>query len=594
MEYLVFWGAFALFLVFIFVKGAWDARSSRRKFEKRLFDQYGQAPEREYKLERFARIDSYFRKHPREGQIDDITWNDLSMDEVFKRMNYTLSSTGEEYLYYTLRTPRMEEGELEHLEEMVRYFDQNGRSRVDVQLLLWQLGNMGNYSLYDYLQFLGDLGKRSNWKHFLSDLLILFSLFFCMIQFSVGILGVVMLIVYNIVTYYKEKAEIEPYVVSFSYIMRLLDACGRLVELPVPVCEKEWQEIKEHALRLASMKKGSFLVLSGGNGLSSGNPLEILLDYFRMAFHVDIIVFNRMLYLLNRHLDDVDVLVGQVGRVETAICIASYRASLTAAACEKPGYGEAGNPFGQKPAGGTDGQNPGGLGSSGWCVPEFLTDRVIEMRNAYHPLLEHPVKNSIHAERGVLLTGSNASGKSTFLKTTAINAILAQTIHTCLADSYRAAFFHIYSSMSLSDDLESGESYYIVEIKALKRILDAADGKIPVLCFVDEVLRGTNTVERIAASTQILKSLTGKKLLCFAATHDIELTELLKGEYDNYHFEEEIRDGDILFNYKLIEGKATTRNAIRLLELMGYEQGIIREATRQAERFVETGRWSDL
>jgi len=111
------------------------------------------------------------------------------------------------------------------------------------------------------------------------------------------------------------------------------------------------------------------------------------------------------------------------------------------------------------------------------------------------------------------------------------------------------------------------------------------------LCFVDEVLRGTNTVERIAASTQVLKSLAGNNMCCFAATHDIELTSLLNDYYDNYHFEEEIRDGDIFFNYTLLDGKATTRNAIMLLEIMGYSPSIIEQARQQAEHFVASGIW---
>ena len=146
--------------------------------------------------------------------------------------------------------------------------------------------------------------------------------------------------------------------------------------------------------------------------------------------------------------------------------------------------------------------------------------------------------------------------------------------------------------MALKDDIVSGESYYIVEIKSLKRILDAAaHRKGTILCFVDEVLRGTNTVERIAASTQILRSLGHSGILCFAATHDIELTELLQGEFDNYHFEEDVREGDVYFNYRLKEGKATTRNAIKLLELMGYEPGVIEKASAQAEYFLDYGVW---
>ena len=104
--------------------------------------------------------------------------------------------------------------------------------------------------------------------------------------------------------------------------------------------------------------------------------------------------------------------------------------------------------------------------------------------------------------------------------------------------------------MSLKDDLGGKNSYYIVEIKALKRILTAAEQTgCPVLCFVDEVLRGTNTVERIAASSEILKYLKDKNVLCFAATHDIELTAILSGCYDNYHFQEEVTDSDVSFNF---------------------------------------------
>ncbi len=210
----------------------------------------------------------------------------------------------------------------------------------------------------------------------------------------------------------------------------------------------------------------------------------------------------------------------------------------------------------------------------------------------YHPLIENPVVNSFREEKGMLLTGSNASGKSTFLKTVAINVILAQTIYTCMAKNFTCSIFRVYSSMSLRDDLAAKESYFIVEIKALKRVIDAVKRKgAPVLCFVDEVLRGTNTVERIAASTEILESLLGESSMCFAATHDIELTRLLEGRYHNFHFEETILEDDVKFNYKLKEGRATTRNAIKLLGVLQYEKQIIEKAEKRAEHFVNTGKW---
>ena len=180
-----------------------------------------------------------------------------------------------------------------------------------------------------------------------------------------------------------------------------------------------------------------------------------------------------------------------------------------------------------------------------YAVPEFV-EHGMEIEEAFHPLIAEPVANSFTLERGMLLTGSNASGKSTFLKTVEICALLAQTIQTVPAKKYSAERYRIYSSMSLRDDLENGESYYMVEIRSIKRILEAAkEPGTKVLCLVDEVLRGTNTVERIAAASEIMRSFTGENILCFAATHDIELTQLLADVYDNYHFEEQIENNDI-------------------------------------------------
>lgn len=98
-----------------------------------------------------------------------------------------------------------------------------------------------------------------------------------------------------------------------------------------------------------------------------------------------------------------------------------------------------------------------------------------------------------------------------------------------------------------------------------------------MLCFIDEILRGTNTVERVAASSQLLQELAGKNAICFAATHDIELTYLLEGWFDNYHFEEILEDGDISFDYKLRKGRAASRNAIRLLELIGFDESVVKK-----------------
>lgn len=558
MEYIVFLIGFVLFIVFVFVKEYLSSLKRNKEREKSLYEDYGKFKERKYPAERYERIGSYYKKHQKPGQVDDITWNDLNMDELFKRMNFTCCAAGEEYLYYTLRDTTKTSGELEHFEELVRFFSENPRERVELQLLLCKLGYTGKFSLYDYLDNLDYLGERTNRAAVLRNLLFLFLVLLIPFVMWPAILGIVLLIIYSITSYYGKKADIEPYIISFVYIVRLLESCDGILKLSMPVCRKEKELIREHNKKMEAMRRGSFWVFWGNRGASTGNPLEMVFDYLRIIFHIDLIQFNRMLHQLRTHIEDVDVLIGQVGLLEAAISVGAFRLSL----------------------------------EEGWCEPEFTGERELLITEGYHPLLTHPVKNSVKARRGVLLTGSNASGKSTFLKMVAINAILARTIHTCTARHYSAGLFCVMSSMSLRDDIEGGESYYIVEIKSLKRILQAAgeQGEC-VLCFVDEVLRGTNTVERIAAAAQILKSLAEERFLCFAATHDIELTELLKNFYDNYHFEEEIREGDILFPYKLLPGRATSRNAIKLLEIMGYEEKIIRSAEAMAEDFVSTGIW---
>ena len=237
-----------------------------------------------------------------------------------------------------------------------------------------------------------------------------------------------------------------------------------------------------------------------------------------------------------------------------------------------------------------------------YCIPELVHtdsgkshDIFIECSELYHPLIDEPVKNSIKTDKCVLLTGSNASGKSTFIKTVALNAIMCQTIHTALAKNYHSSYYYIYSSMALRDDLFSNESYYIVEIKSLKRILDKVkSSSVPVLCFIDEVLRGTNTLERIASSSEILAKLSKLGAMCFAATHDIELTSILENYFSNYHFEEHVDDNDVLFDYKLRKGKANTRNAIKLLKMIGYDDDITYNAENHAINFLDTGVWNKI
>ncbi len=589
MEYIVFGIGAGAFVILMIAKGFYDSVKEKKNLAIRLRTGYGDIPVRKYDLERYQSIARYYEHHKEQGQLDDITWNDLGMDEIFKRMNYTHSSVGEEYLYHTLRTPKKDVEELAHMEELAQYFSDNEEARVKLQLLFCKLGYTGRYSMYDYLDHLDVLGERSNLKHYITDFLYILAFALCFFQPSFGIISILILMFYSMFTYFADKSKVDTYLTSFAYVMHLLKITENVTKLLEKenitgrdtldksnvkgkdvngdnadkhgkggIFEREIALLEEHAKPLRPFKRGSFWLMSPARMSGSGNPLDIVLDYMRMVFHPDLIKFNSMLNNVKKHMDDVDALFGIMGYLESTLVVGEYRHSIEGA----------------------------------YCVPKFFEEKhALKIENVYHPLIEDAVKNTIETNRGVLLTGSNASGKSTFLKSVAISAVMAQTIHTVCADCYEGNLYRILSSMSLKDNILAGESYYIVEIRAIKRILDFADSGENILCFVDEVLRGTNTVERIAASTEILFSLAGKNMMCFAATHDIELTDLLQNAYDNYHFEEEIKHGDVTFSYCLKDGKATTRNAIKLLSVMGYEQAIVRRATERAEAFVKTGNW---
>lgn len=549
-------------LLLLSVAAVMLSENKRRKLflQQKLKNAWGQIPDREYTYEDFHHISQFFHKREKDGFfIDDITWNDLDMDRIFMLLNQTFSAVGGDCLYDILRKPVFEEKELKYRNRLMLFFAKNQEIREQVQTILASVRKSGSNSIYENIHVTTEVNiKGKNVQIGFCSAFFLSLLVFILAP-NPGVFLFLLVCVVNIGAYMTQKQEVDAYLSSFRNVLQLLEAYKKLEKLKIPELEAAMARGIPAQKRLAGFQKRSSLVIDRS---STGGGLEgMLMDYIRMLTHIDLIKFQDMMKSMKENRKELEELIYTLGYIDSMISIASFRETLPYYTC-----------------------------------PEFREEKraYMDVENLYHPLIENPVANSISAKGGILVTGSNASGKSTFLKNIAINSIFAQTIYTCTASSYCAPYFQVMTSMALRDDLGSGESYYIVEIRSLKRILDAAQSPgAPVLCFVDEVLRGTNTVERIAASTQILKSLHKPGVCCFAATHDVELTGLLEAEYDNYHFEEQIADGDISFPYLLMPGRATSRNAIRLLEMMGYSEEIIKKADDQAAEFLKTGVWKE-
>ena len=568
MDILKFVGIFLVLFLYLFMKGIMDNKREKEHLKEFLKANYGKKNERKWKTEEIERISRYATKRENKYTIDSLTWNDLDMDEIFKRMAYTHSSIGDDYLYFMLKNPKMELEELLKLEKKISYFQQNEAERVKIQVLFQELGRTTRYSLSDYLEYLQEIVAGKNGKHYTANLLLLTALLFMIYNTGWGLVLFFLLIFYQIASYFKEKAVLDLYLKSFRYILQLLQK-GKELSILLPT---EWSlekaELEKIEKDFRNFQKHSYLVMSSGR--MSGNGFEVILDYLRMCLHLDIIKFNQMLCEIQKHIHKIWRLYEIAGEVDACIAIGEYRAFLQSY-CIPTFSCSDGNIF--------------------LCDSKFQTKRKIQMQQGYHPLVEQAVPNSVTLNKNMLLTGSNASGKSTFLKTMGVNVLLAQTIHTCLAEEFVMPMCRLYTSMSVKDSITGKESYYMAEIRAIKRILDVAKETEIVICMVDEVLRGTNTVERIAASTQILKGMSDRNIICLAATHDMELTEILEKTYENYHFEESIVHGDVQFSYQLKKGKANTRNAITLLEKMGYEQDFVEKARNMAEHFIKQGKW---
>ncbi len=547
----------AVFLLVFFISGMINEKNEFKRYRDKLLNEYGFENKRQYSREGYESLSGYYRQHKGKYTIDDITWNDLNMDDVYRQMNYCKTSAGDEYLYYRLRSPYVEGENFSFFERKVSFYQANAKERLELQLILHKMGYTGKYSIYDYLDNLHAIENRSCKKDIFGAVALLLAIVYAFINTGWGLALIFIVLLYNLVTYFKSKSEIDPYITSFRYIFRILHEIDDLKKCKHEVVKEEIEQLTLLSNKFDKFVRFSYLLMSPNR--MNGDMMELGLDYIRMFFHLDIIKFHSMLEEVKKYRSEINEMLTLIGKLDMYLSVGEYRSYI----------GE-------------------------YCLPEFKAFHY-EAKALYHPLLKEPVKNDVAIKKSVLITGSNASGKSTFLKTVALNAILAQSIHTVCADCYKGDYFRVYSSITLKDNIFEGDSYYMTEIKSIKRILDAAKEKgAPVLAFVDEVLRGTNTIERIAASGVILQQLAQYNGFCFAATHDLELTEILNHDYENVHFEEVLQDGDISFPYRLQNGAATTRNAIALLKIMGYDNTITQKAQNQAQRFEINRKWEVL
>ncbi|HXR40448.1 MAG TPA: hypothetical protein VN776_15210 [Terracidiphilus sp.] len=217
------------------------------------------------------------------------------------------------------------------------------------------------------------------------------------------------------------------------------------------------------------------------------------------------------------------------------------------------------------------------------AFPEFAAPdgsgnaAVFDAEGITHPLLPvaKAVRNDLKLGDGlqlVILSGPNMAGKSTFIRSVGVNAVLAQCGAPVRATRLRLSPLTVAASICILDSLSGGVSRFYAEIHRIKRISELTAGLVPVLFLLDELLSGTNSHDRLAGSEFIVRSLVERNAIGIVSTHDLALTripEAMGTRAANCHFEDRFDAGQLIFDYKLKPGVVKTSNALELMRAIG-------------------------
>ena len=541
-----------------------------------LTERYGKPSTRNYDERDFMYISQLFNLFPAAGKetVDDITWNDVQMPIIYKQMNHSVSHIGDEYLYRHVRTQQY--GELDRLEKHIRYFDEHPEERLKLQYAFYKINpevripspkrvikQMENQPAgNDYFSHLKNPDLLTKISVIPSIVILILAVMACLSNLwlspedGLGILAIMLVFVgslYNFIFFMRKAAGFISTLKTFS---ESVTASVQIAKVDSAVFDKELQTLIP---ALKKLQRKSRLMNMLVNICMMQNRSATFLSLITIFFGFYGFVYLWVAKTIKNNTKEAMIFYENIGYIELCISQSSYRKTL-----------------------------------SYYCAPEFSQETQIKFDELYHPLLHNPVTNSRAVNPKFIITGANASGKSTFAKTLAVNAITSQTINICYAKKFSMHPACVYTTMNLEDDIISGNSFYVAEIKRLKGFLDSLNDGSYKMFFADEILKGTNTMERIAAASAILKKFAENNCFVCLTTHDTELTGILQNYYTNYHFKEITTDTAICYDYKLYDGVTPGSNAIALLKYSQYAASIVEEASRLAQHYLNCGEWEIL
>jgi len=484
--------------------------------------------------------------------ISDKIAVDLYLNDVFKLVDRTTSRIGQQFLYARLRTIDKNTDALLAQDAFADLMASDEQLRLDTQVTLLKLQKNDSYYFQDLIY-----AKKIDRPPFMP---LVYLLTFLNITFLIaGIFIPVFLLAFGAVfiinsgIHYWNKNNVSVHTSSLGEFLKAFETAKKLnadqkIATHFPKTEALLKELtplkrKMIGVKLDNMAEGDAAVIG-----------FMLFELLKIAFNIEIISFYSIIDSLRARKESLKELFKFIGVVDTGISIASFRNSLAE-----------------------------------YCKPVFSTENGLHTKGIKHPLIENCVSNDLSLDnKNLLLTGSNMSGKTTFIRSVGVNMILGQTLRTCLATEFSMPYAKIFSSITIADSLLEEKSYYFEEMRIIKEFIQESTSTSPCFFILDEIFKGTNTIERVSAGKAILAYLAENNNLVFVSTHDTELNELLKASYDHYHFSETIAEQELVFDHKIKKGPLKTRNAIRILEINDYPATIIADANATVDLFMKT------
>ncbi len=491
--------------------------------------------------------------------ISDRTCDDLDVNELFEYIDRTKTPIGQQFLYDRIRTiPNKSYYDSSH-EGIISKFLSDEDFREKVTRILSSLEHKDSYFISQlFCEEQVVLPKWYSHLKLMPFLILLIVIFTFFLPKLIFLLVVIMII--NSIIHYKNQHYLYQYTDSIPQLYKMNKVAAELskidslatinpnIDLSIARVNK-WRS-KMWIFSLEKPLENDLMLLVWG-----------IFELIKILFLIEPIVLVGTLKCLEAGKTNIQDIFSYVGEIDTLYSISSLR-----------------------------------KGQKVHCVPDIKYDSpVFEAQNISHPLIYDCIANNIVIKnKPIIITGSNMSGKTSFIRSIGTSILTGLTLNTCFADSFTFPFSKLFSVIRINDNLLDDKSYYFEETLAIKEVIQESSSGYNNIFILDEMFKGTNTIERIAAAKSVLSYIKQKNNLVFVTTHDSELVQMLENEYDFYYFSELVSNHEIKFDYKLKSGINKSGNAIKILEMNHYPKSVTQEAFEIVEMLTDKKNSKDL